>query len=201
MRRCGSQGRTYRGRFGDDQLRFVANVLRNVPPEDLVVVSMHIPLTSFDDPDSAPDNTVDRSALLKLLANRPHTLSFAGHSHTTEYHYFGDREGFSRDVPHHHHVLTAACGSWWSGPPDVSGVPIADSRDGTLKGFHVLSVDGNRYTTASFRSAPLPIPMCAFPSMTGTRPRGPHCLWSLQRRPADARDLRDRWQTRFRHRA
>ena len=52
-----------------------------------------------------------------------------------------------RDEPHHHHVLTAACGSWWSGPFDPGGVPIADSRDGTPKGFHVLSVDGNQYAT------------------------------------------------------
>jgi hypothetical protein len=140
-------GRAYRGRIGNNQLQFVANVLRNVSPEALVVVSMHIPLASFDDPDSASDSTVDRGALLELLSSRPHTVSFSGHSHTTEHHYFGSREGFCQNVPHHHHVLTAACGSWWSGPLDASGVPIADSRDGTPKGFHVLSVDGNRYTT------------------------------------------------------
>jgi hypothetical protein len=85
--------------------------------------------------------------LLKLLACRPHTVSFSGHSHTTEHHYFGPSEGFDRDVPHHHHVLTAACGSWWSGPCDGRGIPVADSRDGTPKGFHVLSVDNNDYTT------------------------------------------------------
>src|SRR5262249_12726282 len=44
-------------------------------------------------------------------------------------------------------VLTAACGSWWSGPRDQRGIPCADSTDGTPNGFHVLSVDGNRYTT------------------------------------------------------
>jgi hypothetical protein len=137
----------YRGRIGDDQLRFVANVLRNIPTEHLIVVSMHIPLVSFDDPDSAADTTVDRGALLRLLSDRPHTVSFSGHSHTTEHHYLGAREGFGRDEPHHHHVLTAACGSWWSGPLDGRGIPVADSRDGTPKGFHVLSVDGNRYTT------------------------------------------------------
>jgi hypothetical protein len=44
-------------------------------------------------------------------------------------------------------VLTAACGSWWSGPCDHRGIPFADSTDGTPNGFHVLSVSGNRYTT------------------------------------------------------
>lgn len=147
---CGGRAerrRPYRGLFGEKQLRFVANMLRRVPPDQLVAVSMHIPLQSFDSPDSAADTTADRGALLKLLASRPHTVSFSGHSHTTEHHYFGCSEGFDRNVPHHHHVLTAASGSWWSGPLDSSGVPVAVSRDGTPKGFHILSVDGNHYAT------------------------------------------------------
>lgn len=142
---AGSRG--YQGRIGERQLRFVENVLRHVPDEHLIVVSMHIPLVSFDNPASAADTTVDRQALLELLASRPHTLSFAGHSHTTEHHYLGLDEGFSRSEPHHHHVLTAASGGWWSGPLDRVGIPISDSRDGSPKGFHVLSIDGNHYTT------------------------------------------------------
>lgn len=140
-------GCSYRGVFGEKQLRFVANVLRHVPPDQLVAVSMHIPLQSFDTPDSAANTVADRSALLKLLATRPHTVSFSGHSHTTEHHHFGRSDGFNRIASHHHQVLTAACGSWWSGPLDSTGVPVADSRDGTPKGFHVLSIDGNQYST------------------------------------------------------
>lgn len=137
----------YQGRIGADQLAFTANVLANVPADALVVVSMHIPLASFANPGSGSDTTRDRDDLLGLLARRPYTVSFSGHSHTTEHHYFGKAEGFDREEPHHHHVLTAACGSWWSGPLDENGLPIADSRDGTPKGFHVLSVEGNRYAT------------------------------------------------------
>ena len=44
-------------------------------------------------------------------------------------------------------MLTALSGSWWSGPFDHRGVASADSRDGTPNGFHILSVDGTRYTT------------------------------------------------------
>lgn len=140
-------GRGYLGRIGEDQLHFVRNVLRHVPRNQLVAVSMHIPLVSFEDPLSAPDNTADRHQLLALLSGHPHTVSFSGHSHTTEHHYLGREHWFARPEPHHHHVLTAACGSWWSGPPDARGIPVSDSRDGTPKGFHVLTVDGNRYTT------------------------------------------------------
>ena len=137
----------YRGWIGARQLAFVANLLRHVPADHLVVVSMHIPLASYEDPHSISDRVVDRDALLAMLSRRRHTVSFGGHLHTTEHHYFGTEFGFQRHRPHHHHVLTAMCGSWWTGPLDASGVPLADSRDGSPKGFHILSIDGNQYET------------------------------------------------------
>jgi len=137
----------YRGRIGEEQLQFVRGLLAHVPREHLVVVSMHIPLVSHQDPANPADTTVDRRALLELLSDRPHTLSLSGHMHTTEHHYLGREEGFEGPAPHHHHVLTAASGSWWCGPHDRRGLPSADSVDGSPNGLHVLSVDGNRYTT------------------------------------------------------
>lgn len=142
-----SHGGSYVGRIGEDQLRFVRNLLAHIDRKHLVVVSMHIPLVSHQDPASPSDSTIDRRALLELLSGRPHTVSFAGHMHTTEHHYLGSDEGFAGPVPHHHHVLTAASGSWWCGPLDRNGTPCADSIDGTPNGFHVLSVDGSNYTT------------------------------------------------------
>ena len=138
---------TYRGWIGPRQLAFVENLLRHVPAHHLVVVSMHVPLASYEDPDSVSDRVADRFQLLELLSGRQYSVSFAGHLHTTEHHYLGQEFGFARKPPHHHHVLTAACGSWWSGPPDRNGVPVADSRDGSPKGFHILSIDGNQYET------------------------------------------------------
>ena len=136
----------YRGAFGPRQLEFVRNVLRRVPAEHLIVLSMHIPLRCHLDPANPADTTSDYRALLRLLAGHPHSVSFAGHLHATEHHYLDDEQG-PRGGPHHHHVLTAASGSWWSGPPDHRGIPFADSTDGTPNGFHILSVAGNRYTT------------------------------------------------------
>jgi hypothetical protein len=134
----------YEGRFGKRQLAFIANLLKETPADRLVVAAMHIPLRSYLDPSDPASNTTDRAALLKLLADRP-CVSFSGHMHTTEHHYFGGED--AGRAPHHHQVLTALSGSWWSGPYDHRGVPVADSHDGTPNGFHVLSVDGNRYTT------------------------------------------------------
>lgn len=145
-------GRRYRGVIGADQLAFVRNVLAHVPRDQLVVLSMHIPLVSFDNPESPSDTTADREALLALLAGRPHAVSFSGHSHTTEHHYLDTGSG-GRE-PHHHHVLTAMCGSWWGGPKSASGLPSAVSRDGSPRGYHVLSIDGHRYSTRFCPSEP-----------------------------------------------
>ena len=133
----------YQGRFGSRQLAFVENVLKETPHERLVVAVMHIPLRNYLEPHEAASNVVDGAAFLNLLGNRP-AVSFSGHMHTTEHHYLGGEESA---VVHHHHVLTAVSGSWWSGPYDHRGIAVADSYDGSPKGFHILSVDGNRYVT------------------------------------------------------
>ncbi len=118
-----------------------------MPRDRLVVVSMHIPLITADGSVEPASLTADHAALLGLLSGRPNTLSLAGHMHTTEHHYLGAAHGFSGPGTHHHHVLTAACGSWWSGPFDSASQPVAMSTDGTPKGFHVLEIDGQAYKT------------------------------------------------------
>ncbi len=136
----------YRGRIGERQLAFVANVLKETPPDKLIVVVMHIPLETYLDPKSPVQNTADAAELLSLLGDRP-SVSFSGHTHTTEHHYLRRPNAPDGALPHHHHVLTAVSGSWWSGPIDRRGIASADSRDGTPNGFHILSIDGANYAT------------------------------------------------------
>jgi hypothetical protein len=146
----------YCGLIGAKQLAFVHNVLGHVPDDQLVVVSMHIPLANYQDPTNPADNTADRLALLAPLTARPHSVSFSGHMHLAEHHYIsaaGSGEGLRL---HHHQVLTAACGGWWGGPRDRRGIPLADSPDGNPNGYHVLSVDGSRYTTRFVAAAGKP---------------------------------------------
>ena len=132
----------YEGRFDEAQLDFVRNVLAHTPDNTLIVAVMHIPLRTFLGTD-AYQNTANKEALFKLIDGRKATVSFSGHTHTTEHHYFGAADGWTGETPHHHHVLTALSGSWWSGPFDHRGVATADSWDGTPNGFHILSVDGD----------------------------------------------------------
>ena len=140
-------GGKFEGRFDQRQLTFIANVLKEYPADKLVVACMHIPLQNYLDGADPATNTVNRADFLKLLAGRPNTLSLSGHTHTTEHHYFGAEDGFAGPSPHHHHVMTAVSGSWWSGPYDHRGIAVADSRDGSPNGFHVLSIDGRSVTT------------------------------------------------------
>jgi hypothetical protein len=136
----------YEGRLDDAQLAFVRNVLARTPDDTLIVIVLHIPIKTAVGPETW-ENLVNRQALFDLFEGRRFTVSFAGHTHTTEHHYFDASDGWKGATPHHHHVLTALSGSWWSGPFDHRGVASADSRDGTPNGFHILSVDGLTYTT------------------------------------------------------
>jgi hypothetical protein len=141
----------YQGRFGERQLAFVSDVLRKTPADRLVVAAMHIPLRSSIDP-NAP--TINKPAVPELIKDFcDHTLlRFSANTHTTEHHYLSNERGDAGALPHHHHVMTALSGSWWSGPYDHRGIAVADSPDGNPNGFHVLSIDGTRYMTR-FRSA------------------------------------------------
>ena len=131
-------GGRYEGRIGEANLTFLRNLLAEVPAETLIVLGTHIPLHTDTAPNEPHNNTIDRPALLDVLKGRK-VLAICGHTHTTEHHYLAD--GL------HHHVMTAVSGSWWSGPSTRTGIPSADSRDGTPNGFHVLSVRGTDYTT------------------------------------------------------
>src|SRR5271170_1457889 len=136
----------YEGRFDPVQLEFVRNVLAHTPDDTLIVMVMHIPINTFLD-NEPYQNLQDRDAFFAPFEGRRYTVSFAGHTHTTEHHYYDAADGWKGAAPHHHHVLTALSGSWWSGPYDHRGVACADSRDGTPNGFHILSVDGLDYAT------------------------------------------------------
>jgi hypothetical protein len=139
-------GGKYQGRFGPEQLGFVRGVLAHVPQDALVLLCFHIPLRTQagDAPDLANTDTRD---FLAAIASHANTASFSGHTHTNEHWYFGDEDGYAPGAVHHHHVLSAASGSWWSGPADLRGIPAALATDGSPNGFHVLQVAGGRYAT------------------------------------------------------
>jgi hypothetical protein len=136
----------YEGRLDAPQLEFVRNILAQTPADKLIVIVLHIPLRNYLDAEPAT-NLTNVKDLFALFEGRRFTVSFSGHTHTTEHHYFEAADGWKGEGAHHHHVLTALSGSWWSGPFDHRGVATADSRDGSPNGFHILSIDGVSYKT------------------------------------------------------
>ncbi len=135
----------YIAKIGRRQLDWLAAELRHVPEDKLVFLGMHAPLASYLG-DGPGINTADRRELFRLLKGRPNLYAVAGHTHTTEHHYFGREDGFAGPGELHHHVLSTVSGAWWSGPFDTRGVPTSDQRDGTPNGYHVLEVDGTSLT-------------------------------------------------------
>ena len=134
-------GGVYEGRIPDRQLTWLKNDLAQVPKDKLVFLAMHIPLKSYLGDDPAVQ-TANRRELFDIIEQYPNLYAVAGHTHTTEHHYFDQDDGFDGAKPFHHHVLSTVSGSWWSGPKDARGIPDAVQRDGTPNGYHILEVDG-----------------------------------------------------------
>lgn len=134
----------YQGKIGERQLQWLRNDLKFVPEDHLIVLSMHIPLyTSYGD--DASINVLDRTALFELLRNRDRVLVLAGHMHNLEHNFIGERLGWQGKHPMHQLICAAVSGTWWTGPKDERGIPIADQRDGTPNGYHIIRFEGNRY--------------------------------------------------------
>ena len=144
---------SYTAGFGEKQLAWLQNDLASVPREKLVVLFMHIPLAT---PDGAPFPDLpgkppifiesERLAFLKLIQDRPHTVSISGHTHVQYNAYIGAEQGWNGAAPHHHFNCGTTSGSWWSGAPDETGIPNTTMRDGTPNGYAFLNVSGTNYT-------------------------------------------------------
>lgn len=134
----------YRGHLSDTQLEWIRNDLQHVEDDKLIVLMAHIPLYSADS-DGESVNTVNREALIDLLEKRDRVLFLGGHRHMTFQHFLGELFGRTNAAPIHHIATTAACGTWWRGPKNEEGIPIATQMDGVPNGYHIVEFQGNTY--------------------------------------------------------
>jgi hypothetical protein len=143
----------YQGNIGEQQRRWLENYLKFIPQDHLIVLNMHIPLYSFIG-EHVSIRVIDRDLLFALLKNRSHLLALAGHMHMIEHQFLGKEQGWFGEQPFHQIICGAVSGSWWNGPPDIRGIPVADQRDGAPNGYHIFTFQGNsfkeRYVPAQF---------------------------------------------------
>lgn len=126
----------YTAGLGPRQMEFVRNDLALLPPEQLVVLTMHIPLIEL----------AERKELFQLLAQHPHTVSFSAHYHIQRHWFLDAEDDWPAATPHHLVALVTACGSWWSGAPDELGIPHTTMADGAPNGWTVATFDGASYS-------------------------------------------------------
>jgi hypothetical protein len=136
---------TWRPALDERQLTWLANNLAHVPESQLVVLMMHIPLTSMR----------NAEAIYRLIENRPYSFSISGHTHWHEHKFIRREDGWKGPVPHHHVVNVTACGSWWAGQPDPFGIPHTTMRDGAPNGYSILTF-GDKGVTIDFKAARRP---------------------------------------------
>ena len=97
IRQSPSSGK-YEGRLDERQLEFVRGVLEHTPDDTLMIAVLHIPIkTSVGD--EPWQNLANKEALFELFEGRKDTVSFAGHTHTTEHHYFDAADGWKGPRP------------------------------------------------------------------------------------------------------
>ena len=135
-------GPRYIGGLRPDQFTFLENLLRITPRDELVVLMMHIPWFYPSPANAETFRVADRARLFALLQDRPHNFWLSGHTHYQRHVFYGAADGWHGAAPLHEANVAAACGGFWGGPADASGIPIATMWDGTPHGYAILSVDG-----------------------------------------------------------
>jgi hypothetical protein len=132
----------YVGGLRPDQIEFVTNYLNIVPKEDLVVLTMHIPLAQHGE----TFRKSDQKKLFDLLKDFPHTLSISAHTHVHDNRFFHHGSSdWQQPTPHHHFNVGTASGSWWTGMRNETNVPHTMMRDGTPNGYSFISFNGTEY--------------------------------------------------------
>jgi len=136
------KGKGYQGGLRQDQIEFVANDLKFVPKDKLIVLAFHIPLNPDNDESFRRE---DRQQLFDILAEYPNILGLSAHTHFQQQNLYSSEHGWNGTKPFHEYNVGTTSGDWYSGLPNEQGIPTSTMRDGTPKGYAILSIDGNKY--------------------------------------------------------
>ncbi|WP_415001813.1 calcineurin-like phosphoesterase C-terminal domain-containing protein [Arenimonas sp.] len=141
---------SYVGGLRESQFAFLEAYLPTVPKGRLLVLSAHIHFYDAE-PGIETFRRADRERLFRMLSAFPNVLLLTAHSHAQRHAYYGKADGWLGEGLLHEFNMGAACGGYWSGIADASGIPSATMSDGTPNGYSRLSVDrGGKYSLRWF---------------------------------------------------
>lgn len=140
----------YRGFISEEQLAWLANDLKSVDKDKLLVIVTHIPLITFaldgqgqrfEQGDNI--NTVNLDQLLEVIRDFRHVYGIAGHDTSNSWKVQIDHRHGWYGYPFVAHTLAEVRGNDWSrGPRDERGVRAATMQDGNPNGYYLISFDG-----------------------------------------------------------
>lgn len=162
-----SKSSGYIGYVHEKQLTWLRNDLSFVPEDHLVVLSMHIPISTGQN-EKANTKVTNRDALFDVLKDRKHLLALAGHMHFVEYLELGPEHGWKSSVVFPSLTVGAGCGTWWHGPKNPAGLPLGLGTDGTPNGHFFFKFDGIRYTYRFYPGSTSPDEQMRINSPSGT---------------------------------
>lgn len=145
-------GKGYGYKFGIDerQLSWIKKDLALVPKDKVIVLMMHAPLFG-----QQREAGVNVPKLLETLQGR-NVLALGGHWHANNRYDLTEADGWKGPEWFVQQAIPAACGSFWCGPNDLRGIPVADNPDGTPNGYTIWEFDGNKPPKGTFKAASLP---------------------------------------------
>lgn len=119
----------YHGGFTDSQYKWLQADLANVPSDYMVILCVHIPVSSS----SGGENL---SNVLKLISSHPNSMVWSGHTHYGRAVYNVLGTGLFEQVH------PAVCGMWWTSKLNGDGVPNC---------YTVYSISGNEVVSTVLR--------------------------------------------------
>lgn len=130
----------YIGGFSEEQFRFLEAYEKYIPKDDLIIFGYHIP---FNFKPGQFDSQM-RERFFKIFEGHK-IFGLSAHSHIQQQLYCGPEEGWHGEKPYHEYNVGTSNGDWYSGRLGPDGTPTSTMRDGTEKGYAVVTITGTDY--------------------------------------------------------
>ncbi len=140
------KGQGYEGHIDANQMQWIANDLKDVSSDKLIMIITHIPLLTYANNRTFPKgiNTQNFDELLNVLKRFEYVYAIAGHDTSNSWKVEINHTHGWHGRPFIAHTLAETRGGGWhTGPRDDRGVRPATMQDGNPNGYYIFYFDGN----------------------------------------------------------